>query len=119
MAERVRARRRVEAEPQEMILQESADAPCSKSRATVIEEDRNLPGLAGASHSEPTADPGGGIRPDRGETFAASLSSHPDQALLEVEVRQVQPDQFADSKSASVQRLEHRPIANPQVGRRL
>jgi len=100
MTQRVWARRRAQAEPGQVVLEEAADAPGREPVAVAIEEDRSFFQPAGLPDAEPVPQAGGGHPADRAEALAATLAPDADQLLLEVEVPHVQPDQLADPQAA-------------------
>ena len=94
--ERMGAGGGVEAEAEEIPLEEAADAACRKSRAAVIDEDGRLRRARRPPHGQParrsTPRPPARSAPSRSRRPLPRTSTRP---CLEIQARQVEPDQLA------------------------
>src|SRR5258707_15285782 len=82
MAQRMGAGAAIEAEADEVGIEEASDAPCGQPGPEAIEEHGRLVASCRLPERAPSADPGHGHLPDRAEPLAAPLAPHPRQLLV-------------------------------------
>ena len=114
VAEGVRAGTGVEAPSDEMFFEQAPHASRREPGPEPVQEDRRLARVLWLAERDPAADPRRRHGADWAEPFAAPLASNPRELLLVVEVVEVQADEFRDPESTPVERLEERPITDPE-----
>lgn len=98
----------------------AADGPVTEAAPTLVDEERLV---LVTDTSAPTGAVGKigldgprGRTPKRYEALLASFSAHPDNSLAELDITEVEGDQFADPEPGGVQQLHRSTVAAPRGG---
>ena len=82
--------------------------------AQLRQKQRVVIGTEQAAQIQPVLNPCHRVATDRQTTLLAAFAHHPDLTAFEIEVFDIQVDQFGQTQSRAVHHLQHRPIAHRQ-----
>jgi hypothetical protein len=102
----------LEAGQASVMLELSGHAPSRETGSKAVEKQGRLGQTARPAERNPAFDPTGRLFADRSETLSLAFTPNTQQMLRQIDVLGLQPDQFANSKSATVKSFEHRAVAN-------
>ena len=110
VAQAVGMKRGIAAENSRVQLDDAASAAIGEARASVVDQQGSLGGFGGAL-GKIIFERGSGFRSVGDLPLLFSFAADANPALLEIEIVEIQADQFGDAQAAAVEQLEQEQVA--------